>query len=313
MAKENLLILGGTGYIGSYILDQIVKAKDSFGNIAIFTSPRTAEAKSGLLDSLRAKGVGVIVGDVNKPEDLLKAFQGVDTVISAVGRVAIGDQVGWIKLMEKAPTVKRFFPSEYGTDIEFGPESANEPPHQFKLKVRAALKETSGLDYTYVVTGPYADVGGYLGAATNHPEIGSYNVKEKKAVLIGDGKGPISLTTPNDVGKFVVKALLHPEASRNRALKVNSFTTTPADIVAEFERQTGDNWSVSYTSHEKLRELEKEAHASKNPSATVYTLKRIWAEGGTLYEKRDNALIDADDTETFEEAIKATIASQLAS
>jgi len=74
--KENLLILGGTGYIGSYILEQIVKAKDSFRNIAIFTSPRTAETKSELLDSLRAKEVGVIVGDVNKPEDLLKAFQG---------------------------------------------------------------------------------------------------------------------------------------------------------------------------------------------------------------------------------------------
>ena len=74
--KENLLILGGTGYIGSYILDQIVKAKDSFGNIAIFTSPRTAETKSELLDSLRSQGVGVIVGDVNKPEDLQKAFQG---------------------------------------------------------------------------------------------------------------------------------------------------------------------------------------------------------------------------------------------
>lgn len=307
------MILGGTGYIGSYILDQIIKAKDSFGNIAIFTSPRTAETKSELLDGLRSKGVGVIVGDVNKSEDLLKAFQGVDTVISAVGRMAIGEQVEWIKLMEKAPTVKRFFPSEYGTDIEYGPASADEIPHQQKLKVRAALKESSGLDYTYVVTGPYADVGGYLGAAPNHPQIGSFNVKEKKAVLIGDGKGPISLTTLNDVGKFVVRALLHPEASRNRALKVNSFTTTPADIAAEFERQTGDKWTVSYTSLEKLREYEKEAHDSNNPSATVFTLKRIWAEGGTLYEKRDNALIDAEDTETFEDAIKATIASQLAS
>lgn len=100
--------------------------------------------------------------------------------------------------MEKTPSVKRFFPSEYGTDIEYGPESASEPPHQQKLKARAALKESSGLDYTYVVTGPYADPVGYLGAAPDHPDIGSFNVKEKKAVLIGDGKGPISLTTPNE-------------------------------------------------------------------------------------------------------------------
>ncbi len=76
MAKDNLLIIGATGYIGSYILDQIIKAKDSFGNIAIFTSPSTAEKKAELLDSLRAKGVGIIVGNIDKPEDLLKAFQG---------------------------------------------------------------------------------------------------------------------------------------------------------------------------------------------------------------------------------------------
>lgn len=123
---------------------------------------------------------------------------GVDTVISAVGRMAIGEQVEWVKLAEQAPTVKRFFPSEYGTDIEYGPESANEAPHQQKLKVRAALKGSSGLDYTYVVTGPYADVGGYLGTAPYGPQIGSFDVKEKKAVLIGDGKGKVSLTTPDE-------------------------------------------------------------------------------------------------------------------
>ncbi len=113
------------------------------------------------------------------------------------------------------------------------------------------------------------------------------------------------------MGRLVVKALLHPEASRNRALRVNSFTTTPADIVAEFEKQTGDNWAVSYTPLERVKKLEKEAYANKNPAATVYTLKRIWASGGTLYEKRDNGLIDAEDTETLEDAIKVTIATQL--
>lgn len=104
----------------------------------------------------------------------------------------------WIKLAMQSPSVKRFFPSEYGTDIEYGPESAKEPPHQLKLQVRAVLKGQSEVDYTYVVTGPYADVGGYLAAGVAAPGIGCYNVKEKKAVLIDDGKGKISLTTPNE-------------------------------------------------------------------------------------------------------------------
>lgn len=119
-------------------------------------------------------------------------------VLSAVGRNVIADQITWIKLAEQAPTVQRFFPSEYGTDIEYGPESASEPPHQQKLKVRAALKEVKNLEYTYVVTGPYADVGGYLGTAPHAPGTGSFNVREKKATVVDDGKGKVSLTTPNE-------------------------------------------------------------------------------------------------------------------
>jgi hypothetical protein len=112
------------------------------------------------------------------------------------------------------------------------------------------------------------------------------------------------------VGKLTVKALLHPEACRNRPLKVNSFTATPLEIVAEFEKQTGDKWTVTYTSLEKLRELEGEAWENKNPFATIFTLRRIWAEGGTLYEKRDNALIDGEDTESLVDAVRDAIVKQ---
>ncbi|KAI9047184.1 hypothetical protein LZ554_008638 [Drepanopeziza brunnea f. sp. 'monogermtubi'] len=118
------------------------------------------------------------------------------------------------------------------------------------------------LEYTYVVIGPFADIGGYLGMHPHAPGIGCFNVKEKKAVVIGDGK---------DWGR----------------------------------------WDISYGSLEEVRELEKEAYDSKNPAATIFTLKRIWGSGGALYEKRDNGLVDAEDMETLEDVIKATIASQL--
>jgi hypothetical protein len=120
----------------------------------------------------------------------------IDTVVSAVGRNIIAEQIDWIKLAVQAPSVKRFFPSEYGTDIEYGPESVNEVPHQQKLKVRAALKEISGLDFTYVVTGPFAY--GYLSAGKSTPAIGSFDVQGKSAVVLGDGKGKISLTTEHE-------------------------------------------------------------------------------------------------------------------
>ena len=89
----------------------------------------------------------------------------------------------------------------------------------------------------------------------------------------------------DSVGRWVVKALLHPEAGRNCALKINSFTHHNASgycgrvQVAE-GRTGGEKWSVSYLPLEKAREVGRQAHAEKNPGAVGFTLRRIWTEGG---------------------------------
>jgi len=60
------------------------------------------------------------------------------------------------------------------------------------------LNTVKDLEYTYVVTGPFADGAGlaYLSACALASETGSFDVKGKKAIIVGDGKGKISLTTP---------------------------------------------------------------------------------------------------------------------
>lgn len=91
---------------------------------------------------------------------------------------------------------------------------------------------------------------------------------------------------------------------------MNSFTTSPAEIQAEFERQTtaGQPWkNVSHTSLDRLRELETAAWEVGNPAATVMTLRRIWTEGGTLYKQRDNALIGEPKMMTLEEVVAKEI------
>ena len=111
------------------------------------------------------------------------------------------------------------------------------------------------------------------------------------------------------VGRLLVGAIQHPVESRNRALKVNSFTTTPKEILAEFEKQTGgEKWSVSYTSLEELKKVEEEKWAAGDASATGLTLRRIWASGGTLYDHRDNESIGVTKTGTLSESVAAAIA-----
>ncbi|OAP62971.1 hypothetical protein AYL99_02198 [Fonsecaea erecta] len=313
-ACKKLLIFGATGLIGSRITSELVRNKSKFERIAVFTSPGTYESKAGVIQDLQKQGVDIIVGDINKLDDVVRAYQGIDTVISCVGRNVIEHQIELVRLANDSPSVHRFFPSEYGTDIEHNPTSAHEKPHQKKLLVRAALRACDRLDHTYVVVGPYADgePGLYFGKNPVVKEAGTFDVKNKEAVLLGDGNQKISFTTMKDVGKLVTLAALHPDASRNKALRVNSFTATDSEILKEFEKQTGGQpWKVFYTSLDTLKKLEKEAWDAEKPYATIFTLKRIWAEGGTLYDKRDNYLIEAEGVmETLADAVAEAIKVQ---
>jgi nucleoside-diphosphate-sugar epimerase len=219
-------------------------------------------------------------------------YVGYDTVVSALGRNAILAQIPLVKAAEASSTIQYFYPSEYGTDIEYGPASATEKPHQLKLQVRKYIREnTKRLNVTYLVTGPYSDL--YF-APCQDPRVGSFDVKQRKATLLGGGEEKVSFTTMRDVGRLLVAALQTPATSSERVLKVNSFTTTSKAALAEFEQQTGQKWDVTYTGLEDLRNLEKEAWEKDSGLKTVYTLRRIWTEGGTLYEARDNPKIGLD-------------------
>jgi len=111
------------------------------------------------------------------------------------------------------------------------------------------------------------------------------------------------------VGKFVVATLRHPETSFGKALKVQSFIVTPNQVLAEFEKQTGgEKWKVTRTSLEDIRTGEAKAWEEGNPRAVSYTLRRIWAEGSTLYEKNDNSVVELEEgsgeLETLSQAVK---------
>jgi hypothetical protein len=114
--------------------------------------------------------------------------------VSALGRSTILDQIDLIRWAEDTPNVKRFFPSEYGTDIDYDASSANEKPAQFKLKVRAFIKANiKRLQYTYLVTGPYPEM--YVNYAGGDPKTGGFEVANKRATLLGDGNGKVGFTT----------------------------------------------------------------------------------------------------------------------
>lgn len=308
-APHNIMILGATGIVGTYITRAIVDAasQDYFGKISIYTSVQTVVEKVQDICALESMGVEIFVGGLDDERRFKEACRGVDTIVSCLGRHAIEQQIPIITWAEEMG-VNRFFPSEYGTDIEYFPHSQHEPPHQMKLKVRAHMKRMRKIEHTYLVTGPYSDL--YFGALKESPSAGSFDVRERSAHLLGDGDMPVSFTAMNDVGKFVVAALINYMTSRNQTLIVHSFTATPNEILEEYEAQTGQSWKKSYTDIKKIKTMEKEAYQIYSPLATVLTLRRIWTEGGTLHKFYDDSLLGFVETETLESQVQLNIAKQ---
>lgn len=73
---KKLLIFGATGLIGSRIAQEIVRNKDKFDRVAIFTSKGTSESKASELEKLKSEGVEIIIGDVTNSNDVTKAYEG---------------------------------------------------------------------------------------------------------------------------------------------------------------------------------------------------------------------------------------------
>lgn len=193
---SNILIFGGTGTIGKYITSALLAASPSFPSITLFTSASTASSasKGSLLSKWQAAGLRIKLGDITSSADVAAAYAGIDTVVSCVGRNVLQHQIELLRLAEASGSVKWFLPSEYGTDVEYGPRSAGEKPHQLKLAVRRFVKdEVNKVHVTYVVTGPYFDM--WVDPVKTASEAGGLDVEKRTAVVIDKGEGKVGFCT----------------------------------------------------------------------------------------------------------------------
>jgi hypothetical protein len=141
----------------------------------------------------------VVTGDINNGDHVSRAYDGVDVVVSCLGRNALVSQIQLLRLAEESSSVNWFFPSEYGTDIEYDASSKDEIPHQNKLKVREFIRNSiKRLKCTYLVTGPYIDM--YLNFVPGVEALGGYDVRSRKAVIVGTGDDAVGFTSMPEYG-----------------------------------------------------------------------------------------------------------------
>ncbi|KAL5168584.1 Isoflavone reductase [Glycine soja] len=219
-AKSKILVLGGTGYIGKFI----VKASAEAGHptfALVRESTLSHPEKSKLIESFKTSGVTLLYGDLTDHESLVKAIKQVDVVISTLGGQQIDDQVKLIAAVKEAGNIKRFLPSEFGLDVER--HNAVEPVTSFlekKVKIRRAI-EAEGIPYTYICSNAFA---GYF-----LPTLGQQNVTappRDKVVILGDGNVKAVYVKEEDIGTYTIKAVDDP-----RTLNKTLYVRPPANVL----------------------------------------------------------------------------------
>ncbi|KAM5548838.1 hypothetical protein ABKV19_000314 [Rosa sericea] len=279
--KSKILFIGGTGYIGKFLVE--ASAKAGHPTFVLVREPTLSNpAKSKVIDSFKASGVNFVLvrtipsccmlfsftlfffgsfdylglvslckflqGDLYDHESLVKAIKQVDAVISTVGHAQLADQGKIIAAIKEAGNVKRFFPSEFGNDVDR--VHAVEPAKTAfatKAKVRRDV-EAAGIPYTYVSSNFFA---GYF--LPNLNQAGATAPPRDKVVILGDGNPKAIFNKEEDIGTYTIKAVDDPR-TLNKILYIRPPANTISfnEVVALWEKKIGKTLEKVYVPEEQL-------------------------------------------------------------
>nr|GEV58464.1 isoflavone reductase-like protein [Tanacetum cinerariifolium] len=245
--KSKILIIGGTGYIGKFIVE--AGAKSGHPTFLLVREATLSDpAKAPLIDSFKKSGVSLIIGDLYDHGSLVKAFKQVDVVISTVGHMQLGDQGKIIAAIKEAGNIKKFYPSEFGNDVDR--TNAVEPAKTafaIKAQIRRAV-EAEGIPHTYVSSNCFA---GYFLPTLAQPS-GSAPPRDK-AIILGDGNAKVVFNDEHDIGTYTIKTVDDP-----RTLNKIVYIKPPHNIysfnelVALWEKKIGKTLEKVYLSEEQV-------------------------------------------------------------
>jgi hypothetical protein len=102
----------------------------------------------------------------------------------------------------------------------------------------------------------------------------------------------------------VLSSLLTPEASANATLRVSSIDNTASEIISAISSIANKSIQATYIPLEEFKKQEETAWKEEAPNATVYTLSRIWYEGGSDFTKKPRALYLKDGKEVEDKQLE---------
>ncbi|KAL5704673.1 Phenylcoumaran benzylic ether reductase Betv6 [Ranunculus cassubicifolius] len=261
MAVElsKILFIGGTGYIGKFILNASIQSgHPTFALVR--PSSASHPTKGKLIQSFNNSGVTLLYGDLYDHKSLVNAIKQVDVVISTVGHRLLPDQVKIIAAIKEAGNVKRFFPSEFGNDVDRS--HAVEPiksAYAVKSKIRQIVKD-EGIPYTIVSANCFA---GYF--LDNFCQNDSATPPRDRVNILGDGNAKVVYNKEDDIGTFTMKTVDDPR-TLNKILYIRPPRNTYSfnELVSLWERKIGKTLVKGYVSEEQILKEIREGDISSS-------------------------------------------------
>lgn len=264
--KSNILVIGGTGFLGKFMVQASAKAgHPTFALVR--ESSESNPYKAEIVKNFKEQGVTILHGNIYDHESLVKAIKHVEVVISALGHgddpdhKAISDQIKIIEAIKEAGTVKRFFPAEFGLDVDR--VHAVEPAKSLidiKVKIRRTVKDEAI---------PYTFVSGNLFMVFYPPRLGQPDAASipptDKILIIGDGNAKAIFVHEEDIATYTIEAVDDP-----RTLNKILYLRPPANIysinelVSLWEKKIGKTLQRIYISEEQVLNDIQEAHPPMN-------------------------------------------------
>ncbi|KAF5814316.1 putative NmrA-like domain, NAD(P)-binding domain superfamily [Helianthus annuus] len=275
--KSKILIIGGTGYIGKFIVEASANAgHPTF--VLVRESTLSDPSKSSLIDSFKNSGVTIIPGDLYDHERLINAIKQVDVVISAVGlaQTQIVDQVRIVAAIKEAGNIKKFYPSEFGNDADrshaVGPAKT---VWATKAQIRRAI-EAEKIPYTYVNSHCFA---GYL--LPTLAQSGVTAPPRDKVVSLGDGNAKAVFNEEHDIATYTIKTVDDPRTV-NKSVYINppgniySFN----ELVSLWEKKIGKTLEKVYLSEDQVLKNIEESPFPHN--LTLSILHTVFVKGDQI-------------------------------
>ncbi|OMO92111.1 NmrA-like protein [Corchorus olitorius] len=276
---SKILIFGGTGYIGKYM----VKASIKLGHETfVYTRPLTPQSnqnKVNLHNEFQSMGVTIIQGELDEHEKLVDTLRRVDVVISALPFPQVPDQIHIVEAIKVAGNIKRFLPSEFGVEED---RVKGLPPFEAclekKRKIRRAVEE-AGIPYTYVSANCFA---AYFVNYLLHPHD-----QDREDIVV---YGSVLLNYEEDVAEYTIKVANDPRTCNRIVIyRMPKNILSQLELISLWEKKTGRNFKRSHVPGEELVKLSETLPHPDNVPVSV--LHSIFVKGVLLnFELRENDL-----------------------